>query len=87
MKLGMFMMPYHHPARDLHRALLAEGDAAGAAALVLDRELTPGKLKAAVEGLLGEREKMARMAAAASRLAQRDGAARIAEEILGMAEK
>ena len=28
MKLGMFMMPYHHPARDLHRALLEDVETA-----------------------------------------------------------
>jgi UDP-N-acetylglucosamine--N-acetylmuramyl-(pentapeptide) pyrophosphoryl-undecaprenol N-acetylglucosamine transferase len=55
---------------------------AGAAVVVEDDEVTPRRLMEEIAGLLGDSERLGRMAAASRSLAKPDAAARIAEEVL-----
>ncbi|MEK3882507.1 undecaprenyldiphospho-muramoylpentapeptide beta-N-acetylglucosaminyltransferase [Paenibacillus sp. PL2-23] len=57
---------------------------AGAAELLLEKELSGEKLLGAMEALLGDRKRMAAMSGAASKLAVPDSAARIADALLGL---
>ena len=53
----------------------------GAAVVVADAELTPQRLRAEVDALLGDPGRLAAMGAAARALARPDAAARIAAEV------
>ena len=59
---------------------------AGAAVLVADTDLTPGRLRHEVEALLGDADRLARMGAASRSLARPDAAARIADEVMAAAD-
>jgi len=60
---------------------LAEG---GAAVVILDRELDPDRLATETLALLGDRERLARMAAACRALAHLDAADRVADLVRGV---
>jgi UDP-N-acetylglucosamine--N-acetylmuramyl-(pentapeptide) pyrophosphoryl-undecaprenol N-acetylglucosamine transferase len=58
---------------------------AGAAVVIEDRDLTPERLRAGVDGLLADRERLAAMGRASAALARPDAAQRIAAELLAAA--
>jgi UDP-N-acetylglucosamine--N-acetylmuramyl-(pentapeptide) pyrophosphoryl-undecaprenol N-acetylglucosamine transferase len=79
------LVPYPHATAD-HQSSNARWMAdAGAAVVVSDRDLTPARLGHEVEALLGDRPRLAAMAAASASLARPDAAQRIADELLGAA--
>jgi UDP-N-acetylglucosamine--N-acetylmuramyl-(pentapeptide) pyrophosphoryl-undecaprenol N-acetylglucosamine transferase len=66
-----------------HQSANAEWMRAGGAAVVIpDAELTADRLQAEVGAVLGDEDRLGRMAAAARRLAKPDAARRIADEVL-----
>ena len=75
------LVPYPFAAAD-HQAgnarWMADG---GAAVVVADAELTPARLRAEVDALLGDRDRLAAMGAASRALARPDAAARISDEV------
>jgi UDP-N-acetylglucosamine--N-acetylmuramyl-(pentapeptide) pyrophosphoryl-undecaprenol N-acetylglucosamine transferase len=80
--LPALLVPYPHAAAD-HQTSNARWMAdAGAAVVVADAELTPQRLRAEVEGLLGDRDRLAAMAAASRALARPAAAHDIAAEVL-----
>ena len=75
------LVPYPFAAAD-HQTGNARWMVDGGAAIVVpDPELTPERLRAEVDALLGDRERMVAMGAAARALARPDAAARIAAEV------
>jgi UDP-N-acetylglucosamine--N-acetylmuramyl-(pentapeptide) pyrophosphoryl-undecaprenol N-acetylglucosamine transferase len=83
--LPAILVPYPHATGD-HQTGNARWMAdAGAAVVVPDGELDAERLKSEASALLGDAERLARMAAAARALARPDAADRIAEGILGLA--
>jgi UDP-N-acetylglucosamine--N-acetylmuramyl-(pentapeptide) pyrophosphoryl-undecaprenol N-acetylglucosamine transferase len=54
----------------------------GAAVVIPDGELTPGRLSAAIAELLADEDRLRSMSVAARRLAKPDAAERIAGEVL-----
>jgi UDP-N-acetylglucosamine--N-acetylmuramyl-(pentapeptide) pyrophosphoryl-undecaprenol N-acetylglucosamine transferase len=80
------LVPYPHATGD-HQSTNAEWMArAGAAVVIPDAELDPGRLRAVVSELLGDEARLDRMATASLSLAKPNAAARIAEEVLAAAE-
>jgi UDP-N-acetylglucosamine--N-acetylmuramyl-(pentapeptide) pyrophosphoryl-undecaprenol N-acetylglucosamine transferase len=79
------LVPYPHATADHQSANAAWMAQAGAATVIADAELDPGRLAAEVEGLFGDPEKLAAMAAASHGLARPDAAQRIADEVLAAA--
>jgi UDP-N-acetylglucosamine--N-acetylmuramyl-(pentapeptide) pyrophosphoryl-undecaprenol N-acetylglucosamine transferase len=80
--LPAILVPYPHASAD-HQATNARWMVdAGAALAISDGELTPGRLSGEVQALLGDRPRLAAMAAAASRLARPDAAREVAGELL-----
>ena len=66
-----------------HQTANAEWMRSGGAAVVIpDTELTPERLRAEVEAVLGDEERLGQMATAARGLAKPDAARRIADEVL-----
>ncbi|MEP6952872.1 MAG: undecaprenyldiphospho-muramoylpentapeptide beta-N-acetylglucosaminyltransferase [Solirubrobacteraceae bacterium] len=83
--LPAILVPYPHAAGD-HQAANARWMADGGAAVVVpDAELTPDRLRAEVDALLGDPDRLAQMARASRALARPDAAARIAAEVLSAA--
>lgn len=79
------LVPYPHAAAD-HQTGNARWMAdAGAAVVVLDGELDAARLRAEVDALLGDPERLAAMARASAAIARPDAAARIAAEVLAAA--
>ena len=79
------LVPYPHAAAD-HQAGNARWMAdAGAAVVVPDEELTPARLRAEVDRLLADPERLAAMGRASAALARPDAAQRIAAELLAAA--
>jgi UDP-N-acetylglucosamine--N-acetylmuramyl-(pentapeptide) pyrophosphoryl-undecaprenol N-acetylglucosamine transferase len=79
------LIPYPHATAD-HQASNARWMAdAGAAVVVPDAELTPQRLRAEVDALLGDPARLAAMAEASARLARPHAAADVASEVLGAA--
>jgi UDP-N-acetylglucosamine--N-acetylmuramyl-(pentapeptide) pyrophosphoryl-undecaprenol N-acetylglucosamine transferase len=79
------LVPYPHAAarhQDANAAWMAD---AGAAVVIDDSELDPARLARTADELLGDPERLERMAAAARALARPDAAERIAHEVLGAA--
>jgi UDP-N-acetylglucosamine--N-acetylmuramyl-(pentapeptide) pyrophosphoryl-undecaprenol N-acetylglucosamine transferase len=78
--LPAILVPYPHAADD-HQRLNAEVlVAAGAAEMILDRELTGSRLAAALERLVRDPARRAAMAAGAHALARPEAAERVADE-------
>ena len=75
------LVPYPHAAADHQTGNARWMVDGGAAVLVPDAELTAGRLRAEVDGLLGDPARLARMADASLALARPDAAARIAAEV------
>src|SRR5881398_3122382 len=76
------LVPYPHAAAD-HQAANARWMAEGGAAVVVpDAELTPERLRAEVDALLGDPARLAEMSRAASALARPDAARVVATELL-----
>jgi UDP-N-acetylglucosamine--N-acetylmuramyl-(pentapeptide) pyrophosphoryl-undecaprenol N-acetylglucosamine transferase len=75
------LVPYPHAAAD-HQTSNARWMAdAGAAIVIPDAELGPERLRAEVDALLGDPERLAAMARASAALARPDAARRIADEV------
>jgi UDP-N-acetylglucosamine--N-acetylmuramyl-(pentapeptide) pyrophosphoryl-undecaprenol N-acetylglucosamine transferase len=80
--LPAVLVPYPHATAD-HQTANARWMADGGAAVVLaDAALTPGGLRAAVDGILLDPERLAAMRAAAARLARPDAAEVVARAVL-----
>jgi UDP-N-acetylglucosamine--N-acetylmuramyl-(pentapeptide) pyrophosphoryl-undecaprenol N-acetylglucosamine transferase len=80
------LVPYPHAAAD-HQAANARWMAdAGAAVVVADRDLTPERLRAEVDGLLADPARLRAMGEASAALARPDAAQRIAAELLAAAD-
>ncbi len=76
------LVPYPHATAD-HQAKNARWMAgAGAAVVIGDEELSAARLRAEVEALAGDPERLARMAGAARSVARPDAASAIATEVL-----
>ena len=81
------LVPYPYATAD-HQSSNARWMAdAGAAVVVADRELSPARLSQEVGALLGDRSRLAAMAAASASLARPDAAQRIADELLAAARE
>jgi UDP-N-acetylglucosamine--N-acetylmuramyl-(pentapeptide) pyrophosphoryl-undecaprenol N-acetylglucosamine transferase len=81
--LPAILVPYPHAAAD-HQTTNARWMAdAGAALVIADTELSGARLRTEISELLGDRERMAAMAAAAGSLARPDAAREVAAELLG----
>jgi UDP-N-acetylglucosamine--N-acetylmuramyl-(pentapeptide) pyrophosphoryl-undecaprenol N-acetylglucosamine transferase len=79
------LVPYPYAAAD-HQAANARFMAqAGAAVVVADAELTPARLRAEVDALLGDPARLQAMRRASAALARPDAARRIAAELLAAA--
>lgn len=76
------LVPYPHAAGDHQSANARWMVDAGAAVVISDGELTAARLAAQVTELLGDRERLARMAAASRSLARPDAAGEVAGEVL-----
>jgi UDP-N-acetylglucosamine--N-acetylmuramyl-(pentapeptide) pyrophosphoryl-undecaprenol N-acetylglucosamine transferase len=76
------LVPYPFAAARHQHANAAWMADAGAAVVVEDSELDPDRLAALPGELLGDRERLERMAQASAALARPDAAARVAEEVL-----
>jgi UDP-N-acetylglucosamine--N-acetylmuramyl-(pentapeptide) pyrophosphoryl-undecaprenol N-acetylglucosamine transferase len=79
------LVPYPHATADHQTAnarWMADG---GAAVVVADAELTPERLRAEVDGLLGDPARLQAMGRASAALARPDAAQRIAAELLAAA--
>jgi UDP-N-acetylglucosamine--N-acetylmuramyl-(pentapeptide) pyrophosphoryl-undecaprenol N-acetylglucosamine transferase len=76
------LIPYPHATAD-HQTTNAGWMADGGAAVVIgDAELTPGRLSGAIAELLANEDRLREMGIAARRLARPDAAERIAREVL-----
>ena len=83
--LPAILIPYPHASADHQTANARWMAEAGAATILADAELTPQRLRAEVDALLGDPERLASMAAASRRLARPDAAAVVAREVLAAA--
>jgi UDP-N-acetylglucosamine--N-acetylmuramyl-(pentapeptide) pyrophosphoryl-undecaprenol N-acetylglucosamine transferase len=79
------LVPYPHATAD-HQTANARWMADGGAAVVIaDADLTPGRLRAEVDALMADPERLRTMGRAAAALARPDAAQRIAAELLAAA--
>ncbi len=76
------LVPYPHATADHQSANAAWLAGAGAATVLRDEELGPERLASEVGAVLGDPERLARMAAAARDAARPDAARRIADQVL-----
>lgn len=76
------LVPYPHATAGHQQANAAWMADAGAAVMIEDAELEPGRLAVTVEALFADRARLERMAAAARGLARPDAARRIADQVL-----
>jgi UDP-N-acetylglucosamine--N-acetylmuramyl-(pentapeptide) pyrophosphoryl-undecaprenol N-acetylglucosamine transferase len=76
------LIPYPHATGDHQTRNAAWMERGGAAVVLADRELSADSLRVEAVELLGDPERLARMAAASERLARPDAAERIAAEVL-----
>jgi UDP-N-acetylglucosamine--N-acetylmuramyl-(pentapeptide) pyrophosphoryl-undecaprenol N-acetylglucosamine transferase len=77
------LVPYPHATgdhQDANARWMAEG---GAAVVIPDAQLEPGRLASVVNGLIGDLDRLNEMSLASARLARPDAAERIAAEVLG----
>lgn len=79
------LIPYPYATADHQLSNARWMEAAGAAEVITDQELTPARLREAITGLLEDPEKRERMAGAAAGLTRPDGAQVIADEVIRMA--
>jgi UDP-N-acetylglucosamine--N-acetylmuramyl-(pentapeptide) pyrophosphoryl-undecaprenol N-acetylglucosamine transferase len=80
--LPAILVPYPHAAADHQSENARWMSDAGAAVTIADGELTPARLREQVDALLGDRERLAAMAAASKALARPDAAQAVAHELL-----
>jgi UDP-N-acetylglucosamine--N-acetylmuramyl-(pentapeptide) pyrophosphoryl-undecaprenol N-acetylglucosamine transferase len=78
-------VPYPHAAGDHQTGNARWMERAGAATVIADGELTPERLRAAVDAIATDPDRRGTMAAAAAALARPDAAAEIAGEVLAAA--
>jgi UDP-N-acetylglucosamine--N-acetylmuramyl-(pentapeptide) pyrophosphoryl-undecaprenol N-acetylglucosamine transferase len=83
--LPAVLVPYPHATADHQTGNARWMVDAGAAVLVRDDELTPERLRAQVDALLGDPARLAQMAAASAALARPDAAQAIAQQVLAAA--
>jgi UDP-N-acetylglucosamine--N-acetylmuramyl-(pentapeptide) pyrophosphoryl-undecaprenol N-acetylglucosamine transferase len=76
------LVPYPHASADHQLGNARWMEAGGAAVVVPDGELTPARLAQEVGALLGDRSRLATMAAASAELARPGAAQRVADELL-----
>jgi UDP-N-acetylglucosamine--N-acetylmuramyl-(pentapeptide) pyrophosphoryl-undecaprenol N-acetylglucosamine transferase len=79
------LVPYPYASADHQTANARWMQAAGAAVLVPDSELTAARLGSEVGGLLGDPSRLAAMASASTALARPDAAQAVADEVLAAA--
>jgi UDP-N-acetylglucosamine--N-acetylmuramyl-(pentapeptide) pyrophosphoryl-undecaprenol N-acetylglucosamine transferase len=79
------LVPYPHAAGDHQAGNARWMEQAGAAIVIEDAELTPERLRATVDGLLADPERLQAMSRASAALARPDAAQRIAAELLAAA--
>jgi UDP-N-acetylglucosamine--N-acetylmuramyl-(pentapeptide) pyrophosphoryl-undecaprenol N-acetylglucosamine transferase len=79
------LIPYPHAAADHQAANARWMEQAGAAVVLADSDLTAQRLRAEVDGLLAEPERLEAMGRASAALARPDAAQRIAAELLAAA--
>jgi UDP-N-acetylglucosamine--N-acetylmuramyl-(pentapeptide) pyrophosphoryl-undecaprenol N-acetylglucosamine transferase len=79
------LIPYPYAAADHQAANARWMERAGAAVVLADGDLTPQRLRAEVDGLLAEPERLEAMGRASAALARPDAAQRIAAELLAAA--
>ena len=79
------LVPYPHASADHQSSNARWMEQAGAAVVVPDAELTPQRLAAEVEALLGDPARLEAMGRASASLARPDAAQRIAAEVLAAA--
>jgi UDP-N-acetylglucosamine--N-acetylmuramyl-(pentapeptide) pyrophosphoryl-undecaprenol N-acetylglucosamine transferase len=77
--LPSILVPYPHATENHQEANARELVAAGAARMLLDRDLSPSTLAPAILGLVDDRDARSAMEAAARAWARPDAAARIAD--------
>jgi len=80
--LPAILIPYPHASADHQSANARWMSQAGAAVTIADRELRPARLRAQVDALLGDRERLAAMARASASLARPQAAREVAGELL-----
>jgi UDP-N-acetylglucosamine--N-acetylmuramyl-(pentapeptide) pyrophosphoryl-undecaprenol N-acetylglucosamine transferase len=83
--LPAILVPYPHASADHQSANARWMARAGAAVTIADRELTAGRLRAQVDALLADRERLSAMAGASAALARPHAAAEVASELLDAA--
>jgi UDP-N-acetylglucosamine--N-acetylmuramyl-(pentapeptide) pyrophosphoryl-undecaprenol N-acetylglucosamine transferase len=83
--LPALLVPYPHATADHQTANARWMQDAGAALAITDAELTPERLRAAVDALLLDPDRLAAMAAASARLARPDAARDVARAVLAAA--
>jgi UDP-N-acetylglucosamine--N-acetylmuramyl-(pentapeptide) pyrophosphoryl-undecaprenol N-acetylglucosamine transferase len=81
------LVPYPHASADHQSENARWMSDAGAAVVIADAELSPQRLGEAVAALLGDRERLAAMAAASAGLARPDAARDVAHELLEAAQR
>jgi UDP-N-acetylglucosamine--N-acetylmuramyl-(pentapeptide) pyrophosphoryl-undecaprenol N-acetylglucosamine transferase len=79
------LVPYPHASADHQTANARWMAAAGGAVVIPDRELTAARLREEVGALVGDRSRLAAMAAASAALARPDAAQAVADEVLAAA--
>ena len=85
--LPAVLIPYPHASAD-HQSTNARWMAdAGAAVVLADAELTPARLRAEVDAIALDTERLRAMSAASARLARPDAAREIAAEVLAAAAR
>ena len=85
--LPALLVPYPHATADHQSANARWMQAGGAAVVVADAELTPARLRAEVDALLEDPQRLAAMARAARGLARPDAARAVASEVLAAAAR
>jgi UDP-N-acetylglucosamine--N-acetylmuramyl-(pentapeptide) pyrophosphoryl-undecaprenol N-acetylglucosamine transferase len=83
--LPALLVPYAHASADHQSANGRWMEAAGAAVVVADAELTSARLRTEVDALLGDPDRLAGMARASAALARPDAAQAVAAEVLAAA--
>jgi len=79
------LIPYPHATADHQTGNARWMERAGAAVVISDADLTAGRLRAEVDALLADPERLEAMSAASAALARPDAAAAIAREVLAAA--